>query len=168
MIDTLITEIYTSLLFGQRALWTTMHNLIQSLSAYDQKATFDTILRDLARKFLQGGVNGIGHHDSLMSNASTISGVAAMISRLTQNNALLEEHVVHWLTNTSGEYVGLSLEMRRAVIATLATSQGKSGTPCGCSTLTTIRQARAHPRDDSGGFREQIADPAWCYPSAGV
>ena len=125
--DALTTEIYTSLLFGKRALWTTMHTLIQSLPAYDQKAIFDTMLRDLARKFLQDGSGGVGDKDSLMKNTSTVGGVAAMISGLTQNNTLLEEHTIQWLTNTTGEYAGVPLGARRAVIATLATSQSKSG-----------------------------------------
>ncbi|KIW65690.1 hypothetical protein PV04_07923 [Phialophora macrospora] len=121
--DTLITELYTSLLLGKRALWTPMHNLINSLPSYDQKAIFDTVLRDLARRFLQTGVEGVRDKESLMRSAPAVSGVAAMVKGLAQNNALLEDHVVYWLTNTSGEYAGLGLDARRAVIATLATSQ---------------------------------------------
>jgi hypothetical protein len=123
--DTLVTELYTSLLLGKRALWTPMHNLMESLPSYDQKAIFDTVLRDLARRFLQPGGEAVRDKESLMRSASTVSGVAAMVKGLTQNNALLEEHVVYWLTSTSGEYAGLGLDARRAVIATLATSQGK-------------------------------------------
>ncbi|OCT49313.1 hypothetical protein CLCR_04526 [Cladophialophora carrionii] len=123
--DTFVTELYTSLLLGNRALWTPMHKLMETLSSYDQKAIFDTILRDLARKFLQTGGEAVQDKESLMRNASTVSGVAAMVKGLTQNNVLLEEHVVYWLTSTSGEYAGLGLDTRRAVIATLATSQDK-------------------------------------------
>ncbi|ETI25851.1 hypothetical protein G647_02628 [Cladophialophora carrionii CBS 160.54] len=125
--DTLITELYTSLLLGNRALWTPMHKLMETLSSYDQRAIFDTILRDLARKFLQTGGEAVRDRESLMRNASTVSGVAAMVKGLTQNNVLLEEHVVYWLTSTSGEYAGLGLDTRRAVTATLATSQDKLG-----------------------------------------
>ena len=128
MVEAIVTELYTSLLLGKRALWTTMHTLIRSLPAYDQKAIFDSILRDLARKFLQGGVGAVGDRESLMNNIATVSGVAAMIGGLVQSNTILEAHVVHWLTNTNGEYAGLGLDARRAVIATLATSQGKY--PC--------------------------------------
>jgi hypothetical protein len=102
-----------------------MHALLQGLPAYDQKATFDSILRGLARKFLQSGIDGVEDKGSLMRDRSRVSGVAAMVSQLTQNNTLLEQHVVHWLTNTSGEYAGLGLDARRAVIATLATSQSE-------------------------------------------
>lgn len=72
------------------------------------------------------GVNSMENRESLLSNADTIGGVAAMITGLVEGNALLKTHVLQWLTNTSGEYGGLGLDTRRAVIATLATSQGNS------------------------------------------
>lgn len=123
--DPLITEIYTSLLLGKRALWTTLHNLVQPLPAYDQIGLFDTILRDLARKFLPGGLGTVKDRDSLRDNSSTVGGVAAMVKGLVQNNAILEAHVVHWLTSTTGDYAALGLDTRRAVIVNLASAQGK-------------------------------------------
>ncbi len=103
-----------------------MHALMRGLPAYDQKSMFDTVLRDLARKFLQSGNAIMGDEDNLMRSEPAVSGVAALMNGLVQSNALLEEHVIHWLTSTNGEYAGVGLEARRAVIATLATSQGES------------------------------------------
>ncbi|OAP63536.1 hypothetical protein AYL99_02763 [Fonsecaea erecta] len=123
--DTLISELYNSLLLGKRALWTPMHILIQGLPAYDQKVLFDTILRDLARRFFENGADIVGPKELLETNSSTIGGVAAMINGLVRNNPLLEAHVTNWLTSTNGEYAGLGLNTRRAVIATLAASQDK-------------------------------------------
>ncbi|EXJ88295.1 hypothetical protein A1O1_05225 [Capronia coronata CBS 617.96] len=123
--DTLITELYSSLLLGKRALWTTLHNLVQPLPAYDQTGLFDAILRDLARRFLPGTLGTVKDRASLMSNSSTIGAVAAMVKGLVQNNAILEAHVIQWLTSTNGEYAGLGLDTRRAVIATLASHQDK-------------------------------------------
>ena len=105
-----------------------MHALLQTLSTYEQKTVFDTILRDLARRFLQNGDSAVRDRESLMRETSRISGVAAMVGGLVNINPVLEEHVVTWLTNTSGEYAGLGLQVRRAVIATLATSQGEVDT----------------------------------------
>ncbi|EXJ74181.1 uncharacterized protein A1O5_02475 [Cladophialophora psammophila CBS 110553] len=123
--DTLISELYTSLLLGKRALWTSMHILIQGLPVYDQRVVFDTILRDLARQFLQSGADIGAPKELLVTNTSTVGGVAAMINGLVQNNPLLEAYIIHWLTSTNGECAGLGLNARRAVIATLATSQDK-------------------------------------------
>ncbi|KIW23226.1 uncharacterized protein PV07_11443 [Cladophialophora immunda] len=123
--DTLTKELYNSLLLGKRALWTPMHMLIHGLSAYDQKVLFDTILRDLARRFFESGADTVGPKELLVTRTSAVGGVAAMINGLVQNNPLLEAHVIHWLTSTNGEYAGVGLNARRAVIATLAASQGK-------------------------------------------
>jgi hypothetical protein len=118
-----VTGLYTSLLFGEKALWTPLHILLQNMSTHDQKVMFDIVLRDAARRFLRVG-NDIPDNAALTQNALPIAGVAALVKGLIQGNAFLEAHVVQWLTNTSGEYSGLGLETRRAVMATLATSQG--------------------------------------------
>ncbi|KIX98731.1 uncharacterized protein Z520_05192 [Fonsecaea multimorphosa CBS 102226] len=123
--DTLVSELYNSLLLGKRALWTIMHILIQGLPTYDQKVLFDTILRDLARRYFANGADIVGPKELLEMNTSTVGGVAAMINGVVQNSPLLEAHVIHWLTSTNGEYAGLGLNTRRAVIATLATNQDK-------------------------------------------
>ncbi len=123
-IDTLITELYTSLLLGDRALWTTLHTLIQSLPAYDQKGFLDTILRDLARRYFSSSVGAIPEKESLLGNTSVVGGVAALIAGLVEHNPLLKSQLVHWITATNGEYAAEGLDVRRAVIATIATNQG--------------------------------------------
>ncbi|KIX01736.1 uncharacterized protein Z518_09462 [Rhinocladiella mackenziei CBS 650.93] len=125
--DPLVTELYTSLLLGKSVLWTTVHDLVQSLPTYDQTGLFDIILRDLASKFLRDSPGVVQEKDVLLKNATVIGGVSAMITGLVQNNSLLEAHVLQRLTSTSGEYSGLGLDTRRAVIATLASSQEKLG-----------------------------------------
>ncbi|OAG39425.1 hypothetical protein AYO21_06441 [Fonsecaea monophora] len=123
--DTLISELYNSLLLGKRALWTPMHMLVQGLPNYDQKVLFDTVLRDLARRSFGSGASILEPKELLIMNTSIVGGVAALISGLVQHNPILEAHVIHWLTSTNGEYAGLGLDARRAVIATLAARQSK-------------------------------------------
>ncbi|KIW92026.1 uncharacterized protein Z519_07008 [Cladophialophora bantiana CBS 173.52] len=123
--DTLISELYTSLLLEKAALWTSMHILIKGLPVYDQRVVFDTILRDLARRFLQSGADIVAPKELLVTITPAVGGVAAMINGLVQNNPILEAYIIHWLTSTNGECAGLGLNARRAVIATLATSQDK-------------------------------------------
>lgn len=48
-----------------------------------------------------------------------------MVAGMAQNNTVLENHIVQWLTSTNGEYASLGLDTRRAVIATLALREGK-------------------------------------------
>ncbi|KIW20098.1 hypothetical protein PV08_00673 [Exophiala spinifera] len=122
--DALTIELYTMLLFRNHALWTVLHTLIQSLPSHDQKSLFDTILCDLGRKHLGGSIN-VADKESLASHSAAIGGVAAMINGIVENNPLLQAHLTHWLTTANGQYVGLGLDSRRAVIASLATDKDK-------------------------------------------
>ncbi|KAK7890246.1 telomere binding protein [Exophiala xenobiotica] len=122
--DALVTELYTSLLLGEHALWTVMHLLLQSLPSYDQRALFDTILRDLARRFLHNNLN-VEDQETMTLSMPAVGGVAAMVKGLVQNNQVLQAHLTHWLTSTNGEYAGLGLGVRRAVTATLSADQDK-------------------------------------------
>ncbi|KAK5199201.1 telomere binding protein [Exophiala xenobiotica] len=122
--DALVTELYTSLLLGEHALWTVMHLLLQSLPSYDQRALFDTILRDLARRFLHNNLN-VEDQETMTLSMPAVGGVAAMVKGLLQNNQVLQAHLTHWLTSTNGEYTGLGLGVRRAVTATLSADHDK-------------------------------------------
>jgi telomere length regulation protein len=102
-----------------------LHSLLNTLSAYDQKAVFDIILRDVTRRHLQTSASGLSQGLPTSGEFTAVGGMAAMINGLVQSNSLLEAHLVHWLTSTSGDYAGLGLGVRRAVIATLAQKQGE-------------------------------------------
>lgn len=120
-LDTLISEIYKSLLLGQHALWTPLHNLIKNLAARDQKKFFECVLGDLSRTYFSAAQPGsILVTD--MTTAKAISGAAALINGLVTQNDYLTECAVDWVTSSSGTSRGSGL--RRALIAVLAQSQG--------------------------------------------
>lgn len=120
----LISELYKSLLLGNRGLWTTLHSLLQTLPTYDQRAVFDVILGDLARQHLPSQNYDVGDTNDDMKTKTSIRGAAAMIQGLVQSNSIMESHLLEWLTVSNGEYSGLGLGLRRAVIATVAKDAG--------------------------------------------
>lgn len=124
--DALVSELYHSLLLGKQALWTPIRQLLHHLSVQEQRLFFDAMLRDLVRKYLRYGPVTTTSQKNGLESESNIGGVAAMVAGMAQNNSVLEEHIVEWLTSTSGEYANLGLDTRRAVIATLALREGKS------------------------------------------
>lgn len=141
--DTFVTELYGRLLLGQRVLWTTLHSLLNTLSGHDQKTVFDIILRDLSRKYLRSEMNIACSEAPTPAKSAAVSGVAAMVNGLVQSNTVMEEHLLHWLTSTNGDYVGLGVGARRAVIANLAQKQGKnSHTPTVTTTKSCIEKLR--------------------------
>lgn len=123
--DVLVSEIYHSFLLGRLALWTPLRQILHHLSDHEQRLFFDAVLRDLARRYISTPLVAHEPAKATETTKSGIEGVAAMVAGMAQNNSVLEEHIVQWLTSTSGEYSGLGLNVRRAVIATLASHQGK-------------------------------------------
>lgn len=83
------------------------------------------MLRDLVRKYLRYGPVTHPMQKNGLESESNLGGVAAMVAGVTKNNSVLEDHLVDWLTSTTGEYASLGLDTRRAVIATLALKQGR-------------------------------------------
>lgn len=144
-----------------------MDALIRSLPEHDQKAIFDGMLRDVTHKFLQNSHGAVEDGQQLMKNAGIVSGVAAMVAGLVHSNTVLEKHVEDWLTSTNGEYAGLGLDARRAVITTLATSQSRSFMLFGTkSSLTYGRKAGTSSGKVDQKFRKQAPNPTRCYASA--
>ncbi|ETN36982.1 uncharacterized protein HMPREF1541_07970 [Cyphellophora europaea CBS 101466] len=123
--DTFVSELYHSLLLGNQALWTPLRTLLNHLTAQEQRLFFDAMLRDLVRKYLRHGPVTSPSQKNGLESESNVGGVAAMVSGMAQNNTVLEDHIVQWLTSTNGKYASLGLDTRRAVIATLALRQDK-------------------------------------------
>ncbi|RMD39429.1 hypothetical protein DV735_g5704, partial [Chaetothyriales sp. CBS 134920] len=124
--DAFVSELYSTLLLGSRSLWTPFRHIIQTFSPAEQRSLFDAVLRDLTRKYLR---SGIGVAESFKLNAlesdKAIGGAAALVAGLIEGNAVLDEHLVQWLTSTNGEYANLGLDTRRAVIAILASRKDR-------------------------------------------
>lgn len=140
--------------------------MLHHLTAQEQRQFFDAMLRDLVRKYLRYGPVSSASQKNGLENESNVGGVAAMVAGMAQNNTVLEDHIVEWLTSTSGEYASLGLDTRRAVIATLALRQGKSALPIVEGTDRLCRQATDHTREVHGELWGQAADPPQSHPSA--
>ena len=157
--DTFVSELYSTLLFGSRALWTPLRQLIQALTSSEQRAFFDSMLRDLTRKYLRTGVSIDSMPLNGLESDSAIGGVAAIVTGLIEGNTALDEHLVQWLTSTNGEYATLGLDTRRAVIATLALRKGRMILCLVVSLLTSCREATPDSREEPGDIWGQDSNP---------
>jgi hypothetical protein len=119
-----VSQIYSSLLIRKKCLWDTLHLLLQALPRVEKVNFFDAMLRDLAKKYLSTGSISNGVKVSGIEYQARIGGVAAIINGVISEREGLESYLVGWLTDTSGEYATLGLDIRRAVIATLAQREG--------------------------------------------
>jgi hypothetical protein len=128
VIDAFVSKLYHSLLLGNRALWTPLKLLLEGMSPQEQRLYFDSMLRDLSRKYLRRD-SGVGLEDDDKPHVKhNIEGVAAMLAALVQNNAVLDEHLMQWLISATGDYASIGLDTRRAVIATFALRNGRYST----------------------------------------
>lgn len=59
----------------------------------------------------------------------SIRGAAALIAGVVKDNLYLEECLLKWLTDTSGDVSVLPLSARRAAMAVLSTDEGKFESP---------------------------------------
>jgi hypothetical protein len=105
-------------------MWTPLRQLLGRLSDHEQRVLFDAMLLGLVRKHLRHESPKSQHDRNELRNQTAIGGVAAMVAGLIHDNPVLEEHIERWLTSNTGEYAGLGLDTRRAVIATLGLRQG--------------------------------------------
>lgn len=117
-----VSNLYKQLLFGAKAYWTPLHQLMSNMSDHDQRVIIDTILNDTTKTYFshQGS-------ESVASDAQctkkAIAGVAALVSKLISHNSALREHMIEWITASNTSAAG-NVFTRRAMVALLADSQG--------------------------------------------
>lgn len=120
-----MTEIYTQLLLGEKALWPPLHLLSNHLPRLNQKMILELMLQDMSKKFLSA--ESEREHDLSLGigGKEAVGGVASMISGFVGDNEYLEEQLMEWLTSTSGPYAAQSLETKRAMILVFCAREGK-------------------------------------------
>ena len=118
-LDTFVAELYRALIFDTKAMWTPLRLMLAQLPRLDQASFFKSMLRTLAREYLDRNV------DSPSKTSAAIAGVAGIVKEMVSNNQYLEGQLLNWLTANTSELGGLSLDARRALIATLALHQGQ-------------------------------------------
>jgi hypothetical protein len=155
-LDAFVSKLYHSLLLGDHALWTPMKLLLEGMSQQEQRLYFDSMLRDLARKYLRRD-SGLGLDEDEKSQVkANIGGVAAMVAALVQNNAVLDEHLIQWLTSATGEYASIGLDTRRAVIVTLALRNGRYPSDIVTSLTTVTDKLQAMLEKCVEGFGDKL------------
>lgn len=117
-----VSDLYKQLLFGAKAYWTPLHQLMNNVSDHDQRMIIDAILNDVTRTYFNhAGQEPVASDEQRMKKA--IAGVAALVSNLISHNQALQGYAIDWVT-TSNTYAAGNVFTRRAMIALLADTQG--------------------------------------------
>ncbi|ROT37249.1 telomere length regulation protein [Sodiomyces alkalinus F11] len=97
--------------------------LVGNISQLEQKRILYAVLKYLAETFL----NKLGSTDSPESRR-VISGAAAVIEKLVGSEESRKNHLIVWLTGSTGAGLGDAIGIRRAVLAVLARDKDSIGT----------------------------------------
>lgn len=84
------------------------------------------MLQDLGRKYLTKNLAMAQALPFGMENQSAVRGVAAILKGVATCNIYLENQFIEWLTTTANQQALLGLDIRRAVVASLAFNEGKT------------------------------------------
>lgn len=161
-----MAEIYSSLLLGYKASWTALHQLLQSLPRWEQKAFFDGMMRDVARKYLIESVSILSLTSSPAAQDRSIEAVAALVCGITENSTFLQDYIVGWLVDDNGSNASIGLPARRAVMATLSNHEGKLFLAHSIYVyLTPARKASEGVGPVYGNTERKVANPA-CFDLA--
>ena len=103
---------------------TAYRSLLHSMAIHEQKAVLQAVVRVVSRKHI---LNYEDTEDEAMEQVKkrAIGGAAALLTSLTNDVSCLNDFLSEWLTTTSGDNVVVDGNMRRAVIATVASDHGK-------------------------------------------
>ena len=114
----------SSLICGEDLLLANSASLIQHLGVYEQKNFLYSLLRILSRRRL-GATSGGIQSEKQQDRGKALRGVAALISKLANDSAVLKDGLVDWLTGVSGDGIGQEINIRRAVISALVDDHGR-------------------------------------------
>lgn len=114
----------SSLICGEDHLLANSVSLIQHLGVYEQKNFLYSLLRILSRRHL-GATNCGIQSEKQQDWGKPLRGVAALISKLANNSAVLKDGLVDWLTGVSGDGIGQEINIRRAVVSALVDDHGR-------------------------------------------
>lgn len=118
-----IKKIVTSILLQHHEYPTQFERLLSSLPSFEQRNFIFSILRLASRDYLSSIITSEDDSRWWKSDTSTVSAAAALIRLVIGKEESRKNHLMAWLTSSSGAGVGDGIAIRRAVIATLATDK---------------------------------------------
>jgi len=100
-----------------------MLNLLEYIPSYEQRNLLFSIFTVVAKDFLSSETITVADAHWWISNRETVAATAKLIAILVAKEESRRNHVISWLTSSSGAGVGDGVALRRAVITALATDK---------------------------------------------
>ncbi|KAB8299171.1 hypothetical protein EYC80_001274 [Monilinia laxa] len=119
-IDNIAKETMSSLLLQKEEDSRKFLKLYGYLPSFEQRNLLYTFLNLLSQDNLSLDITSEDDESWWQTNASIVSAAAKLISILVVDNELRKDHLIAWLTNSSGAGIGEGVAIRRAAIASLS------------------------------------------------
>ncbi|KAJ8059208.1 hypothetical protein OCU04_012179 [Sclerotinia nivalis] len=119
-IDNIAKEILSSLLLQKEEDAAKFMKLYGYLPSFEQRNLLYTFLNILSRDHLSLDITSEDDDKWWQANTSIVSAAAKLISILISENEARKDHLIAWLTNSSGAGIGEGVAVRRAAIVSLS------------------------------------------------
>ena len=123
--DQMVEAVYSTLLFGEASSMVKFRALMHQLHLHEQRTMLYAMIRIVSKQRFSTD-KSFNVLCTQQANTSTISGLAALLTGITEDNPALKDALVEWLTAISGGGIGQTHDTHRAVIVAIAPDQGMS------------------------------------------
>lgn len=121
--DNIAKEILGSLLLQKEEHAAKFLKLYGYLPSFEQRNLLYTFLNLLSRDNLSLDITSEDDEKWWQANAVIVSAAAKLITMLIADNESRKDHLISWLTNSSGAGIGEGVAIRRAAIASISKSK---------------------------------------------
>jgi telomere length regulation protein len=117
----MVKELSTSLLLDKPEFCTCLTRLLSLLPSFEQRNFLYTILKIAPTEYLSAPVITNNDAQWWQSDTKVVSSVAALIAQVIAKDVPHQkEHLISWLTGTSGAGLGDGIAIRRAAVVVLS------------------------------------------------
>ncbi|APA09076.1 hypothetical protein sscle_04g038460 [Sclerotinia sclerotiorum 1980 UF-70] len=119
-IDNIAKDILSSLLLQKEEDAAKFMKLYGYLPSFEQRNLLHTFLNILSRDHLSLDITSEDDDKWWQANTSIVSAAAKLINMIISENEPRKDHLIAWLTNSSGAGIGEGIAVRRAAIVSLS------------------------------------------------
>jgi telomere length regulation protein len=121
LLENVVKELLSSLLLDKAEYLTRFTKLLNVLSSFEYRNFLYIALKVSPGEYFSATVTTNDDAQWWQSNAKMVSSVAALITKIVNDNVPHQkEHLIHWLTGSSGAGLGDGIAIRRAVLVGLS------------------------------------------------
>jgi len=118
-VDSIIEEVLQGLLLHSEASPRHTLQLLDNIPSYEQRNFLLSAFKMIAKKFLSSETVTVANTQWWLADKEIVTAASRLVATLIAGQEERRNHVITWLTSTSGAGVGEGIALRRAVITAI-------------------------------------------------